>query len=166
MKKPIKTLLFIFLGLNAMAQNTPSTNEKTLQEVEKEWFENNPDPSVKDYSTKKEAFFKSFGLVDAQKTTRTSNEGKIENEKIAVVPEFSNQAEKDAWVRSQNKQEERKVDPYHVSKIEAEISNEAEKDAYLQKRQSVVYVTQAEFDALPYVKQAAMLSDKNFIIVK
>lgn len=108
MKKTIKTLLFTFLGWNAMAQNNSPTNEETLKGIEKEWIKNNPDPSAKDYSSKKEEFYQSFRLIEEQKTTNSSNEAKIENEKRVVAPEFKNQAEKDAWVKSQKKQEEKK----------------------------------------------------------
>jgi hypothetical protein len=79
------------------------------------------------------------------------------------VPEFKTQAEKDAWVK---KQQVEKIDPDKISKIEAAISNEAEKDAYLNKRQNIVYMTQAEFNSLPADKKTAVLADKNFVIIK
>jgi hypothetical protein len=80
-----------------------------------------------------------------------------------TVPEFKNQAEKDAWVK---KQQPTKIDADKVSRTEAAISTEAEKDAYLNKRQNIVYMTQAEFNSLPASKQTAVLADKNFVIIK
>ena len=122
MKKTFYTLLFSFLGWNAMAQNNSPTKEFKTKAEKEAW-------------------------LNSQNQT----------------PEFKTQAEKDAWV---NKKQLEKVDPDKVSKIEAAISNEAEKDAYLNKRQNTVYMTQAEFDALPARKQASVLADKNFIITK
>jgi hypothetical protein len=131
-----------------------------------------------------------------------------------TIPEFKNQAEKDAWVKSQKKQEERKPvsampnDPtfpvfvnsgnpekdnadYDAKKKEwyaqqlkaskfdsqneskVDFTNESDKNAWLalqknkiEENSKVTKVTMDEFNKLPADKQAAMLSDKNYIIVK
>ena len=107
-----------------------------------------------------------------------------------TLPEFTTQAEKDAWVKKQQAPKAEKVSKTEVSsakisnldgststaatkitanenaKKEASIATEAEKDAYLNKRQKTVYMTQAEFNSLPASKQTAVLADKNFVIIK
>lgn len=89
---------------------------------------------------------------------------RLSGEKVTnVIPEFKTQAEKDAWIL-QNKPN--KKEALTQEQIESSISSEAAKDAYLQKQTYKVYISQEEFNALPEVKKASVLADKNFIIIK
>jgi hypothetical protein len=81
---------------------------------------------------------------------------RLSGEKVTnAVPEFKTQAEKDAWVKAQ--------EPVKTNLV---ISSEAEKEAWLLEHPNVTYVTQEEFNALPAEKQAVMLSDANYVILK
>ena len=92
-----------------------------------------------------------------------------------TVPEFKTQAEKDAWV---SQQAQTVMTDVKTENREATIATEAEKDAYMQKHSldpvaqaapvtsAMIYMTQEEFNTLPPAKQAAVLADPNFVIVK
>lgn len=107
-----------------------------------------------------------------------------------TVPEFKTQAEKDAWVSQQAQKTQAEKDAWvsqqaqtvmtdvKTENREATIATEAEKDAYMQKHSldpvaqaapvtsAMIYMTQEEFNTLPPAKQAAVLADPNFVIVK
>lgn len=89
---------------------------------------------------------------------------RMTGEKVTkVTPEFKTQAEKDAWIQQSNPN---KKEVLTKEQIESSISTEAAKDAYLIKQSNTVYISQAEFNALPEGKKASVLADKNFIIIK
>ncbi len=81
----------------------------------------------------------------------------LKNQKATTaVPEFKTQEEKDAYFNGKLKESKKQVD----------FTTEVEKDAWLRANAGVTRVTQDEFNALPADKKAAMLSDKNYVIIK
>ena len=111
---------------------------------------------------------------------------RMTGEKVSsVLPEFKTQAEKDAWLKSigqpVEKQEatltgnssnskefksQEEKNSYNIADKKVDFTNEVDKDAWLKANPGKTVVTQEEFNALPADKQAAMLSDKNYVIIK
>jgi len=50
--------------------------------------------------------------------------------------------------------------------VKVDFTNEADKNAWLKDHPNTTIVTQEEFRALPAEKQAVMLSDVNYVILK
>lgn len=109
-------------------------------------------------------FFKSDAEKAAWILNHPDDYKRLSGEKVTnVIPEFKTQAEKDAWLQQTKPN---KKEALTQEQIESSISSEAAKDAYLQKQTNTVYISQEEFNALPEVKKASVLADKNFIIIK
>ena len=163
MKKNLFFLLFLVLASFANAQNQRSAANNAAEftpfksdEEKREWVKNHP-----------QEYARLNGQIQSQVTT---------------VPEFKNQAEKDAWLRIEEKKKKdeflktqslnsnnRNVaisEAEQRAKVEASISNEVEKNTYLQKREQTIIMTEEEFNSLPANKKASVLADKNFIIQK
>lgn len=79
------------------------------------------------------------------------------------TPDFKTQAEKDAWIQQSNLKQKALLTQ---EQKESSISTEVAKDAYLKKQANTVYISQEEFNALPEVKKASVLADKNYVIIK
>jgi hypothetical protein len=98
-----------------------------------------------------------------------------ENAVGKTAPEFRTKEEKDAWVNNQKaipefKTQEEK-DAYFtkgkvVEPVKVDFTTEAAKNAWLEEHPNTTIVTEQEFNALPAEKQATMLSDKNYVIIK
>jgi hypothetical protein len=113
----------------------------------------------------------------AQSNTPTNSETErlLEKKKAQLsIPEFKNQAEKDAWVKSQEKKQKEEIIQKESINPFTTISTESEKNDWISKNQAIyngkseepqkIRVTRQEFDSLPSDKQNAMKNDSNYII--
>jgi hypothetical protein len=150
-KKTITFGVMLFASISVFGQKQETVMPRFNSDAEKaEWIMTHPD----DYER-----------MTGEKVSSVLPEFKTQAEKDAFikslsanpsVPEFKTQAEKDAYFTQGKKVEEVKID----------FTNEADKDAWLKANPEKTVVTQEEFNALPADKQAAMLSDKNYVIIK
>jgi hypothetical protein len=105
--------------------------------------------------------------IKAQKALNVEPaKNEIQSVKPNLVPEFSSQAEKDAWIR--NQQAMKKSEYNRAQNITApmpDFTNEAEKDEWMKLNPPKTVVTRSEFESLPPRKQASMKADSNYIIL-